>query len=53
MVKTKPTADIPEELVPIPMTGVLVVIASPGDAVEERAAVRDGHVDWNISRGAP
>ena len=36
---------------PQPMTGVLVVIASPGDAAEERATVRDTLVDWNISRG--
>jgi hypothetical protein len=33
------------------MTGVLVVMASPGDAAEERATVRDALVDWNISRG--
>lgn len=31
--------------------GVLVLIASPGDAVEERAAVREALVDWNITRG--
>lgn len=36
---------------PQPMTGVLVVIASPGDAAEERATARDALVDWNISRG--
>lgn len=36
---------------PQPMTGVLVVIASPGDAAEERTTVRDVLVDWNISRG--
>lgn len=36
---------------PQPMTGVLVVIASPGDAAEERATVRDALADWNISRG--
>lgn len=36
---------------PTPMTGVLVLIASPGGAVEERAAVADGLVNWNISRG--
>jgi hypothetical protein len=36
---------------PQAMTGVLVVIASPGDAAEERATVRDALVDWNISRG--
>lgn len=36
---------------PLPMNGVLVLIASPGDAVEERAAVREALVDWNISRG--
>lgn len=33
------------------MTGVLVVIASPGDTSEERAAVRDQINDWNISNG--
>lgn len=32
-------------------TAVLVVIASPGDAAEERAAVRDALNDWNINRG--
>lgn len=36
---------------PLPMNGVLVLIASPGDAVEERAAVREALVDWNINRG--
>lgn len=33
------------------MTGILVLIASPGDASEERAAVRDALNDWNINRG--
>jgi len=33
------------------MTGVLVLMASPGDAVEERSAVRDALNDWNITRG--
>jgi hypothetical protein len=33
------------------MTGVLVVIASPGDTSEERAAVRDQINDWNINNG--
>lgn len=36
---------------PLPMNGVLVLIASPGDAIEERAAVREALVDWNINRG--
>lgn len=36
---------------PQPMTGVLVLIASPGDAAEERSAVRDGLNDWNVTRG--
>jgi hypothetical protein len=36
---------------PLNMTGVLVVIASPGDAGEERAAVRDQINDWNINNG--
>jgi hypothetical protein len=33
------------------LTGVLVVIASPGDTAEERAAVRDQINDWNINNG--
>lgn len=33
------------------MNGILVLIASPGDALEERAAVREALVDWNINRG--
>ncbi|KAF0960264.1 hypothetical protein [Rhodococcus sp. T7] len=33
------------------MTGVVVVIASPGDTSEERAAVRDQINDWNINNG--
>ncbi|UAL29892.1 DUF4062 domain-containing protein [Nocardioides rotundus] len=36
---------------PSAMSGVLVVIASPGDAVEERAVVRDEINDWNVRRG--
>lgn len=36
---------------PQPMTGVLVLVASPGDASEERATVSDGLLDWNITRG--
>lgn len=36
---------------PQPLTGVLVVIASPGDATEERAVVRDRLNDWNVDRG--
>lgn len=36
---------------PQPLNGVLVVIASPGDAVEERAVVRDRLNDWNVDRG--
>lgn len=36
---------------PLPMNGVLVLVASPGDAVEERAAVREALVDWNVNRG--
>lgn len=31
--------------------GVLVLIASPGDASEERAVVRDVLTDWNVNRG--
>jgi hypothetical protein len=38
-------------IVPQLTNGVLVLIASPGDAVEERAAVREALVDWNITRG--
>jgi hypothetical protein len=37
--------------VPQPMNGILVLVASPGDALEERAAVREALVDWNINRG--
>ncbi|MBJ8344478.1 hypothetical protein [Antrihabitans sp. YC2-6] len=33
------------------MTGVLVVIASPGYTAEERAAVCDQSNDWNINNG--
>ena len=33
------------------MNGVLVVIASPGDAGEERAAVSSALFNWNILRG--
>ncbi|HRC50336.1 MAG TPA: hypothetical protein PK331_05355 [Gordonia sp. (in: high G+C Gram-positive bacteria)] len=33
------------------MTGILVVIASPGDTADERAAVRDQMNDWNINNG--
>lgn len=33
------------------MTGVLVVIASPGDTSDERTAVRDQVNDWNINNG--
>lgn len=36
---------------PQALNGVLVLIASPGDAAEERAAVRGGLNDWNITRG--
>ena len=36
---------------PLNMAGVLVVIASPGDTDEERAAVRDQMNDWNINNG--
>lgn len=36
---------------PLQMTGLLVVIASPGDTSEERAAVRDQINDWNINNG--
>lgn len=33
------------------MTGILVLIASPGDTAEERATVRDKINDWNTNRG--
>lgn len=36
---------------PIPMSGVLVLVASPGDAADERAAVSQALLDWNITRG--
>ena len=36
---------------PLFMNGVLVLVASPGDAIEERAAVREALVDWNVTRG--
>lgn len=36
---------------PQALNGVLVLIASPGDAVEERASVSAGLNDWNITRG--
>ncbi len=36
---------------PQPLNGVLVVVASPGDAAEERAVVRDRLNDWNVDRG--
>lgn len=36
---------------PLPMSGILVLIASPGDTAEERATVTDELVDWNVNRG--
>ena len=36
---------------PIPMNGLLILIASPTDTTEERAAVRNALVDWNTHRG--
>ena len=36
---------------PQPMTGVLALIASPSDAAEERAVVRDALMDWTVTRG--
>lgn len=33
------------------MNGVVIFIASPGDAAEERAALRDALTDWNITNG--
>jgi hypothetical protein len=36
--------------VTIAMTGVLILIASPGDAIDERPAVNEGLLDWNITR---
>lgn len=36
---------------PEALTGVVIVVASPGDAGEERALLRDALVDWNISQG--
>lgn len=33
------------------MTGVLVLIASPGDTVDERIAVSEALADWNVVRG--
>jgi hypothetical protein len=36
---------------PRPMTGVLALLASPSDAAEERAVVRDALIDWTVTRG--
>lgn len=36
---------------PEPLTGVVVLIASPSDTTEERAALRDALTDWNINNG--
>lgn len=36
---------------PQSMTGVLALIASPSDAAEERAVVRDALSDWTVTRG--
>ncbi|MGC4942451.1 DUF4062 domain-containing protein [Kribbella sp. DT2] len=36
---------------PEPVNSVLVVVASPGDAAEERAAVRESLNDWSIKHG--
>ena len=36
---------------PEPVNSVLVVVASPGDAAEERAAVREALNDWNTKHG--
>lgn len=36
---------------PQQMTGVLVLIASPGDTVDERIAVSEALADWNVIRG--
>lgn len=36
---------------PQQMTGILVLIASPGDAVDERIAVSEALADWNVLRG--
>ena len=33
------------------LTGVLVLIASPGDAIDERIAVSEALTDWNVIRG--
>jgi hypothetical protein len=36
---------------PQQMTGVLVLIASPDDTVDERIAVSEALADWNVIRG--
>ena len=36
---------------PDPANSVLVVVASPGDAVQERVAIRDVLNDWNLKHG--
>lgn len=36
---------------PQQITGVLVLIASPGDTVDERIAVSEALADWNVIRG--
>jgi hypothetical protein len=33
------------------LKGVLVLVASPGDALDERAAVQSGVNDWNVRTG--
>ena len=36
---------------PQQLVGVLVLIASPGDTVDERIAVSEALADWNVIRG--
>lgn len=36
---------------PQQVTGVLVLIASPGDTIDERIAVSEALADWNVVRG--
>lgn len=36
---------------PSPVNSILVLVASPGDALEERATVRDALNDWSVTSG--
>jgi hypothetical protein len=52
--RPSPVADLgrnERKHMPQQMAGVLVLIASPGDTVDERIAVSEALADWNVIRG--